>query len=82
MDIPSILRATFAVPLIEPEWQSRLLLQLGSTGPADVLAPSGERPAAGEVSQQPFVDMGQGSREQQYSRQKPVLRIVTSTRPG
>lgn len=79
MDIQSILRATFVVPAIEPDWQSALLLKLASSGlPGGADQPSnGLTAAAG--SQAAFLDMGQGSREQQYTRQRPILRIVTST---
>ena len=80
MDLQSILRAIFAVPVIEPEWQSALLLQLGSST-SEGSSQSVGGFAAGDGSEQVFVDMGQGSREQQYSRQKPALRLVTSTRP-
>ena len=41
MDIQSVLRATFPPPLIEPDWQTELLLQLGAD-PADV---AGHAPA-------------------------------------
>jgi hypothetical protein len=77
----SILRATFLVPMIEPEWQSRLLLQLGSAASPEAPDRASQGAAAQAPSKPVFVDMGQGSREQQYRRQRPLLRIVTSGRP-
>jgi hypothetical protein len=78
MDIKSILRATFRVPAIEPEWQSGLLSQLASSRLAGVAdEPAAMASAAAAGAQPVSLDMGQGSREQHYTRQRPVLRIVT-----
>ncbi len=77
MEIQSILKASFAVPAIEPDWQSGLLMQLETV---EAAAKPEEVSPALPALEAVFVDMGQGSREQQYRRQRPVLRIVTSTR--
>ena len=77
MDIKSILRTTFAVPVIKPEWQNKLLLQLATEAvPGTADQPSA--PSAATGFQPVSLDMGQGSREQQYKRQRPLLRIVPS----
>jgi len=79
MDIQSILRTTFAVPVIAPDWQGTLLLQLGASGVAASAHTLPPEPAVSPGSPKVSLDMGQGSREQQYSIQKPVLRLVPST---
>jgi len=94
MNVASILQSTFAVPVIDPDWPRRLLLVLSGIETGLAAQPPPVAPAPTERSRehpcgacatpaaQPFsVDMGLGSREQQYSRQKPFLRIVPPARP-
>ncbi len=76
MDMRSLLKAAFIVPAIEPEWQSALLRQLDFE-PSGVADRPSARQTAAAGTQAVSVDMGQGSREQQYRRQRPLLRIVT-----